>query len=73
MSNWGILFSTDSVLVPGRPLELSIDWPARLNDRLGLTLVACGQIVHYQRGLAAMEIRRYEFYTRAALAATAGG
>ncbi len=64
MSSNGVLFTTDQMLVPGRRLELNISWPAQLNARIALKLVARGRIVRYEEGKAAMEIQQYEFRTQ---------
>jgi hypothetical protein len=65
ISSNGVLFTTDRYLIPGRRLELSISWPAQLNDKCQLKLVARGRVVRCEEGLAAMEIQQYEFRTRA--------
>ena len=64
MSSNGVLFTTDQLLVPGRRLELNISWPAQLNARVALKLVARGRVVRYEEGRAAMEIQQYEFRTQ---------
>lgn len=66
MSSNGVLFTTDHYLVPGRRLELSISWPAQLNSRVSLKLVARGRVVRCEEGRAAIEIHQYEFRTQAA-------
>ncbi len=66
ISSNGVLFTTSHYLLPGRRLELSISWPAQLNEKCQLKLVARGRIVRSEEGLAAMEIQQYEFRTRAA-------
>jgi hypothetical protein len=63
MSSNGVLFTTEQLLVPGRRLELNISWPAQLNSKIALKLVARGRIVRYEEGRAAMEIQQYEFRT----------
>ena len=65
MSSNGVLFTTDQYLVPGRRLELSISWPAQLNSRINLKLVARGRVVRCEEGRAAIEIHQYEFRTQA--------
>ena len=66
MSSAGILFTTPKVLLPGRRMEISVSWPAQLNQKCALKLVARGRIVRYEDGVAAMEIQQYEFRTQAA-------
>jgi len=64
MSSNGVLFSTENILLPGRRVEVAINWPAQLNSNVGLKLVARGRIVRYEQGMAAMEIQQYEFRTQ---------
>lgn len=63
ISSTGVLFTTDKLLIPGRRLEVSINWPAQLNNQCALKLVARGRIVRFEHGKAAMEIQQYEFRT----------
>jgi hypothetical protein len=63
ISSSGVLFTSQHVLLPGRRLELSISWPAQLNNKCALKLVARGRIVRFEEGRAAMEIQQYEFRT----------
>jgi len=65
MSSNGVLFTTDQFLIPGRRLELSISWPAQLNSKVALKLVARGRVVRCEQGKAAIEIQQYEFRTQA--------
>lgn len=68
MSSNGVLFTTDRHLLPGRRLEISINWPAQLNATVALKLVARGRIVRSEEGVAAIEIHQYEFRTSSASA-----
>lgn len=47
MSSGGILFTAEGSIPVGRRVEVSVEWPAQLNERCGLTLVAleewCGR------------------------------
>jgi hypothetical protein len=63
ISSTGVLFTTDKLLIPGRRLEVSINWPAQLNNQCALKLVARGRIVRFDQGKVAMEIQQYEFRT----------
>ena len=74
MSSSGVLFTSGEILRPGRRIELAISWPAQLNNKCALKLVARGRIVRFDNGLAAMEIQQYEFRTQSApgVAAAAG-
>lgn len=69
MSSNGVLFTTDGLLVPGRKVELAISWPAQLNSKVPLKLVARGRVVRSEDGIAAVEIQQYEFRTQSAQAA----
>jgi len=66
MSSSGVLFTSAQILRPGRRIELAISWPAQLNNKCALKLVARGRIVRFDNGLAAMEIQQYEFRTQSA-------
>ena len=66
MSSNGVLFTTDQYLIPGRRLEISISWPAQLNSKVALKLVARGRVVRCDEGKAAIEIHQYEFRTQSA-------
>lgn len=63
ISSNGVLFTTDTTLVPGRRIEVSISWPAQLDNRCQLKLVAKGRIARQEQGRAAIEIQQYEFRT----------
>jgi hypothetical protein len=65
MSSGGMLFTTESRLPPGERVEISVEWPAQLNENCALTLVALGKIVRSQGQTAAIRIERYDFRTRA--------
>jgi len=65
MSSSGILFSTEDELTPGCQIEVSIAWPAQLNNQTPLKLVARGRVVRTEHRLAALEIQHYEFRTQA--------
>ena len=72
MSSAGVLFSTEQTLIPGKRIEVSINWPAQLNNKCALKLVARGRVVRAHNGQAALEIQQYEFRTQSmAAAATA--
>ncbi|GEM_PF-668711 len=71
ISSKGMLFATAEPFQPGQLLQVSVDWPARLENSVPLKLVAEGRIVRHVNGQAAMRIDKYEFRTRRAKA-TAG-
>ena len=64
ISSSGILFFSEHMLLPGRRLEVSISWPAQLNNKTALRLVAKGRIVRFEHGKAALMIQQYEFRTQ---------
>jgi hypothetical protein len=63
ISSNGVLFTTDQILVPGKRIEVSISWPAQLDNRCLLKLVARGRVSRLEQGRAAVEIQQYEFRT----------
>jgi hypothetical protein len=63
ISSNGVLFTTDKILIPGRRIEVSISWPAQLDNRCQLKLVARGRVARLEQGRAAVEIQQYEFRT----------
>ena len=64
MSSGGVLFTTERELLPGRLIELSVNWPARLDGVCPLQFVAMGRVVRSDGARAAIRIERYEFKTR---------
>ena len=64
MSSGGVLFTAEKVLVPGKSLEVSVSWPAQLNAKCGLRLVARGRVIRCEAGKAALQIQQYEFRTQ---------
>jgi len=75
ISSSGVLFTAEHMLLPGRRMELAISWPAQLNNKTALKLVARGRVVRFEGGRAAIEIQQYEFRTQSSLPpiATAAG
>ena len=65
ISSSGILFSTEQHLTPGKQVEISVAWPAQLNNVTPLKLVARGRLVRVEGNSAALEIQHYEFRTQA--------
>ena len=64
MSRRGVQFTTGEHLAAGRLVELSVNWPARLNGTCALQLVATGHVVRSNPRAAVVRIERYEFKTR---------
>jgi len=61
----GVLFTTEQKLPMGRMVELSVNWPARLDGTCPLKFVAMGRVIRSEADRAAVRIERYEFRTRA--------
>ncbi len=68
MSSGGILFTTSEPLTLGNHIEVSVSWPAKL-DNTALKLVARGRVVRSDADKVAVTIDKYEFHTRRANAA----
>ena len=64
ISSSGILFKAESPLAPGKHLEISINWPAQLDGKCPLKLVARGWVKRCRGSQVAVEIEKYEFRTR---------
>jgi PilZ domain len=60
----GILFQSDRALRAGMRIELSIAWPARLNDSLALNLRVSGRVSRSDGNCHAIRIRAHEFCLR---------
>jgi hypothetical protein len=72
ISSKGLLFTSNEHFHAGQLVQVSLDWPARLENQIPLKLVAEGRIVRNSNGQTAMTIDKYEFRTRrAAKTATA--
>ena len=61
----GVLFTTEHRLPMGRMVEISVNWPARLDGTCALKFVATGRVIRSEEDRAAVRIERYEFRTRA--------
>ena len=64
ISSSGVLFTSEHELPVGTRLEVSISWPAQLNERCLLNLVARGRIARHSKGQLALQIQQYEFRTQ---------
>jgi hypothetical protein len=58
-----VLFRTEQTVTSGQRLELAISWPAQLDYKCNLKLIAHGKIVRAEAGLVRASIGRYEFRT----------
>jgi hypothetical protein len=63
ISSKGVYFTSEMSLSVGERLELSINWPAQLDQKLPLQLVTLGRVVRSDACRYAMAIERYEFRT----------
>jgi DNA-binding NarL/FixJ family response regulator len=68
ISSKGLLFTSSEQFQPGQLVQVSLDWPARLENQVPLKLVAEGRIVRNSGGQTAMTIEKYEFRTRRIIA-----
>ncbi len=66
MSSSGVLFAAEQTFSPGCRLELSINWPVKLNEKCALRFVARGRVVRTAQGWTALEILGHEFRTQSA-------
>jgi hypothetical protein len=64
MGSGGLLFTTQDKLPVGRMVEVSVNWPARLDGVCPLQFVATGRVIRSENQRAAVRIERYEFRTR---------
>lgn len=64
MSSNGVLFTTERTLTAGERVELAVNWPAQLDNRCALKLVASGRVVRTESSRAAIALERYEFRTQ---------
>ena len=64
MSSKAILISADAPLPLGKSVKVSIAWPAKLNDRCRLKLVASGRIIRTEGNNAVISLAMHEFRTQ---------
>jgi hypothetical protein len=60
----GLLFTSNDQFRAGQLVQVSLDWPVRLDNQVRLKLVAAGRIVRSVNGQTDMTIDKYEFRTR---------
>jgi c-di-GMP-binding flagellar brake protein YcgR len=65
MSSSGMLLVADGILLPGLKIEVLVNWPVKLNDRVRLRLIVFGKVVRVDTEGVAVMIQRYEFRTLA--------
>lgn len=66
ISSTGIVFTADGPIEPGTKLELSMAWPAVLDDRVALQLVSEVKITGREGQTLRADIWKYHFRTRGA-------
>jgi hypothetical protein len=66
MSSSGLSFTADRPRLVGQNLDVSIDWPARLDGDVQLQMVVSGVVVRTTEALTAIRIERHDFRTRRA-------
>jgi c-di-GMP-binding flagellar brake protein YcgR len=64
ISSGGVLFETEQRLRAGKRVELSVNWPAELENGCPLKFMAFGRVVRADDNTAAVHIEQYEFRTR---------
>jgi hypothetical protein len=64
LSTSGVLFQSADSLPRGVAIELSIAWPARLNNIAGLNLHVVGKTVRTEGNCTAVIVQRHEFRTQ---------
>jgi hypothetical protein len=67
VSSAGVLLSAQTPLTLGKKVELSISWPAQLDGKCALKLVARGRVTRCLGTEVAIEIDKYEFRTQGSL------
>jgi hypothetical protein len=65
ISSGGVAFASDHDLHPGAFVELSISWPALLDNSCRMKLVAFGRVLRSEDARVATTIEKYEFRTQA--------
>ncbi|MCC6393932.1 MAG: PilZ domain-containing protein [Bryobacterales bacterium] len=69
-SRRGLLFAADDPPGPGEKVEVSVDWPTKIDGVCPLKLVLQGRVVRSWGRYAAVRFMRYEFRTRGRQAMT---
>ena len=65
VSSSGLQFTVDQALPVGNEIEVTLDWPARLDGGCMLKFVGRGRVVRSSGDRVAVKIFGYEFRTRA--------
>ena len=62
-----IIFTGDQSLPKGTRVEVSVAWPALLEDRVKLQLVVQARVTSVEDDRITVDVRQYQFRTRAAI------
>ena len=65
LGSGGVAFSAEQYLTPGAFVELSVSWPALLEDNCPMRLIVFGRILRCTGVKAVCTIDKYEFRTQA--------
>jgi hypothetical protein len=63
LGSGGVAFTTTRRLPINAPVEIYINWPARLNGTCSLKLVVTGRVIRSEEGNAVVQIERHVFRT----------
>ena len=66
ISTGGVRFTSSQSQAPGTTVEISIEWPMRLDGTCHLQLKGRGRVLRSDENETAIKIERYEFCTRTA-------
>lgn len=72
MSSRQIIFEGNLSVPSGTEVEITVAWPARLDERVGLQLWIRGCVLHTLAHGITAEIRKYQFRTRSIARETSG-
>jgi c-di-GMP-binding flagellar brake protein YcgR len=64
LSSSGLRFVAQGPLEPGLKLDIAIDWPVLLDERVHLQLTATGVVVRSRGTEVALQIQSHDFKTR---------
>ena len=64
MSSGGVLVASKNPFIVGTLVEMSIEWPSRLEGRIPLQLIATGRVLRGGASFFAASFERHEFRTR---------
>lgn len=68
VSSSGVRFTTEHTLNVGKRVEVTVEWPALIDDKCLMNLVIKGWVARSDSNSAAVKIEHYEFRTRASKA-----